>query len=258
MILGCSSSCLSLPQIWGDPYLLSCTLFPLGWKHPVHTVPIGQACWLKNEASWHHACWELRSPKFPVPSHPPNLKYLQEPGKGQTQTISSSPFTHSSPLWPKLLVSFDEVQQFYFACHQLCNKLWSNRIDNGRRAEHGDACSAWNKRQSHRIIEWPRLKRTSKTILFQPPCQGQGHQPLDQAAQSHIQSCLECLQGWGIHRVPGIPWDPRNLSHFLPMGLRLAWPVREGWIFNFINAINYIKGSAITFYALITFMHRSA
>jgi len=36
-------------------------------------------------------------------------------------------------------------------------------------------------------------------IEFQPPCYVQGHQPLDQAAQSHIQSGLECLQGWGIH-----------------------------------------------------------
>jgi len=31
------------------------------------------------------------------------------------------------------------------------------------------------------------------------PCYVQGHQPPDQAAQSHIQPGLECLQGWGIN-----------------------------------------------------------
>ena len=40
---------------------------------------------------------------------------------------------------------------------------------------------------SHRIIEWPGLKRTTVTIKFQPTCYVQGRQPLEQAAQSHIQ-----------------------------------------------------------------------
>ena len=40
-------------------------------------------------------------------------------------------------------------------------------------------------------------------IEFQPPCYVQGHQPPDQAAQSHIQPGLECLQGWGIHNLLG-------------------------------------------------------
>ena len=35
-------------------------------------------------------------------------------------------------------------------------------------------------------------------IEFLLPCYVQGRQPPDQAAQSHIQSGLECLQGWGI------------------------------------------------------------
>ena len=39
----------------------------------------------------------------------------------------------------------------------------------------------------HRIIEWPGLKRTTMIIEFQSPCYVQGHQPPDQAAQSHIQ-----------------------------------------------------------------------
>ena len=48
------------------------------------------------------------------------------------------------------------------------------------------------------IIGWLGLKRTIKIIEFQPPCYVQGRQPPDQAAQSHIQPGLECLQGWGI------------------------------------------------------------
>ena len=55
-----------------------------------------------------------------------------------------------------------------------------------------------------RIIEWPGLKRTTMIIKFQPLCYVQGHQPPDQAAQSHIQPGLECLQGWGIPSVPSI------------------------------------------------------
>ena len=55
--------------------------------------------------------------------------------------------------------------------------------------------------ESYRIIEWPGLKRTKIIIQFQPPCCVQGHQPLDQAAQSHIQPGFECLQGWGIHNL---------------------------------------------------------
>jgi len=43
------------------------------------------------------------------------------------------------------------------------------------------------------------------TISFQPPCYVQGRQPADQAAQSHIQPGLECLQGWGIHNLLGQP-----------------------------------------------------
>jgi len=33
----------------------------------------------------------------------------------------------------------------------------------------------------------------------------QGRQPAVQAAQSHIQPGLECLQGWGIHSLLGQP-----------------------------------------------------
>ena len=59
--------------------------------------------------------------------------------------------------------------------------------------------------QNHRIIEWPGLKRTTMIIQFQPPWYVQGLQPLDQAAQRHIQSGLECLQTGGIHNLLGKP-----------------------------------------------------
>jgi len=49
-------------------------------------------------------------------------------------------------------------------------------------------------------------------IEFQPPCYVQGCQPPDQAAQSHIQPDLECLQGWGIHDL---------LGHNLLLGIKL-------------------------------------
>jgi len=65
--------------------------------------------------------------------------------------------------------------------------------------------SALHEGQNHRIIQWLSLKRTATIIQFQPPCYVQGHQPPDQAAQSHIQPGLECLQGWGIHSLLGQP-----------------------------------------------------
>jgi len=39
------------------------------------------------------------------------------------------------------------------------------------------------------------------TIQFLPPCYVRGRQSPAQAAQSHIQPGLECLQGWGIHSL---------------------------------------------------------
>jgi len=42
------------------------------------------------------------------------------------------------------------------------------------------------------------------------PCYVQGHQPAAQAAQSHIQPGLECLQGWGIHSLLGQPVPVSN------------------------------------------------
>ena len=42
------------------------------------------------------------------------------------------------------------------------------------------------------------------------PCYVQGRQPPDQAAQSHTQPGLECLQGWGIHNLLGQPVSARH------------------------------------------------
>jgi len=41
--------------------------------------------------------------------------------------------------------------------------------------------------------------------LVPTPCYVQGCQPPAQAAQSHIQAGLECLQRWGIHSLLGQP-----------------------------------------------------
>ena len=51
--------------------------------------------------------------------------------------------------------------------------------------------------------EWLSLERTLTITLFQPPCCGQGSQPLnqalDQAAQGPLQPSLEYVQGWDMH-----------------------------------------------------------
>ena len=51
-------------------------------------------------------------------------------------------------------------------------------------------------------------------ISFQSPCYVQGRQPADQAAQSHIQPGLECLQEWGIHNI-FFPKDLFPLFHVI-------------------------------------------
>jgi len=42
------------------------------------------------------------------------------------------------------------------------------------------------------------VEKDNSDHLLPTPCHGQGLQPLDQAAQSHIQPGFECLQVWGI------------------------------------------------------------
>jgi len=50
--------------------------------------------------------------------------------------------------------------------------------------------------QNHRMT-WVAKDHNAHPVPT--PCCVQGRQPADQAAQSHIQPGLECLQGWGIH-----------------------------------------------------------
>jgi len=48
------------------------------------------------------------------------------------------------------------------------------------------------------------MKGTLKGFI-QLLCNEQGHLYLDQVAQSPVQPAHECLQGWGIHYLPGQP-----------------------------------------------------
>ena len=56
--------------------------------------------------------------------------------------------------------------------------------------------------QNHRMA-WVEKDHNAHPVPT--PCCVQGRQRVDQAAQSHIQPGLECLQGWGIHSLPGQP-----------------------------------------------------
>ena len=57
----------------------------------------------------------------------------------------------------------------------------------------------------------------------------QGRQPPDQAAQSHIQPDLECLQGWGIHSLSGqpVPVHHHPLSEKLPPNILPKPPLSQ-------------------------------
>ena len=78
-------------------------------------------------------------------------------------------------------------------------------------------------------MEWPGLKRSTMIIEFQPPCYVQGRQPPDQAAQSHIQPGLECLQGWGIHNLLGqsVPVSHHPLCEKLPPNIQPKPPLSQ-------------------------------
>jgi len=55
------------------------------------------------------------------------------------------------------------------------------------------------------------------------PTYVQGRQPAAQAAQSHNQPGLECLQGWGIHSLleqPELSWNRREM--LISLGLQAA------------------------------------
>jgi len=58
------------------------------------------------------------------------------------------------------------------------------------------------------------------------PCYVQGHQPLDQAAQSYIQTGLEHMQGWVSHNLLGQPVavSPHPLSEKFSLTSNLNLP----------------------------------
>ena len=57
----------------------------------------------------------------------------------------------------------------------------------------------------------------------------QGHQLLDQAAQNHIQTGLESLQGWGIHNLLGqpVPALHHPLGEKLPPNIQPKPPLSQ-------------------------------
>ena len=65
--------------------------------------------------------------------------------------------------------------------------------------------------------------------LVPTPCYVQGHQPADQASQSHIQPGLECFQGWGIHNLLGQPVPVRHhpLCEKLPPHIQPKPPLSQ-------------------------------
>jgi len=83
----------------------------------------------------------------------------------------------------------------------------------------------------------------------------QGRQPADQAAQSHIQPGLECLQGWGIHSLLRQPVPVRNIllyflsmhhcikclheltHHFKPERKNSFWTVLKSWSWSLATSI---------------------
>ena len=74
------------------------------------------------------------------------------------------------------------------------------------------------------FIEWKNGLGWKGPQRFQSPCHSEGRQPPDQAAQSRIQSGLECLQGWGIHSLLGqpVPVHHHALSEEPPPLCRLS------------------------------------
>ena len=78
------------------------------------------------------------------------------------------------------------------------------------------------------------------------PCHGQGCQPPDQAAQSHIQPGLECLQGCGIHSLLGqpVPVCHHPLSaFFVSVVVRNTCQFGPLFCFKQVSAVLLLSGS---------------
>ena len=68
--------------------------------------------------------------------------------------------------------------------------------------------------ESENGLGWRGPQRPSG---LNPLCYVQRHQPADQAAHSHIQPGLECLQGWGIHSLSGYPEEGAGFTNYFSM-----------------------------------------
>jgi len=105
--------------------------------------------------------------------------------KSQGDTVLRK--THSPVNWSEWFWSSQSVPRVK-SCHRetKCAAVWVM------------AALSWN----HRMA-WVEKDHSAHPVST--PCYVQGRQPADQAAQSHIQPGLECLQGWGIHSLLGQP-----------------------------------------------------
>ena len=93
----------------------------------------------------------------------------------------------------------------------------------------------------NRCIKW---KRTTVIIQFQPPCCLQGHQPLDHAAQIHIQPGLEWLMGWGIHNLLGQPVPVGQIKAYqCSRKEKLSWNC--SWILVSLIAVQVLNYSTV-------------
>jgi len=72
------------------------------------------------------------------------------------------------------------------------------------------------------------LEETFRGHLAQPSCSEQGHLPLDQVAQSHVQPGPKYFQGWGLHYLSGqsvaVFHHPYVKKKFFLISKLLTWP----------------------------------
>ena len=101
------------------------------------------------------------------------------------------------------------------------------------------------------VTEWPGLKRTTIIIEFQPLCYVQGRQPLDQAAQSHIQPGCQISDAFGFWEASLLPvhCSARFKSKHLYSGHCLFIPVcHSRWItWKEIQKLNLYYNALIPF-----------
>ena len=156
-----------------------------------------QTCWQNYQVFWRihqRAPYDLALHLFqrePTPSPAGAVKFCTSPSWRRTANAALRRLNLAGNVGfcAKILSRGIILFQLFWA-RRKCRKVYKQRKI--------DVRTVWNEcmqKLNHRIriVEWPGLKRTWKTTEFLPPCYVQGHQPPDQAAQSHIQPGLECL-----------------------------------------------------------------